>query len=103
MVEDEEIEGNHPTPRTPPPMHRDDDHSSEDLSPPPEIDVEESDINDAILLRSMLQDSEEYYENAIAEQEQEEKHCWVCFALEEDDLTAVWVHPCKCVHYFINI
>ena len=28
-------------------------------------------------------------------QEEEEKHCWVCFATEEDDVTAVWVHPCR--------
>lgn len=71
--------------------------------PPSDVDaeadvaelIEESDIDDARLLRSMLQDSEEYYENLAAEQDQEEKHCWVCFALEEDDLSAVWVHPCK--------
>ena len=28
---------------------------------------------------------------------EEEKQCWVCFATEEDDPTAVWVHPCKYV------
>jgi len=24
------------------------------------------------------------------------KHCWVCFASEEDDPGAQWTHPCKC-------
>ena len=24
------------------------------------------------------------------------KHCWVCFATEEDDTLAQWVSPCKC-------
>lgn len=24
------------------------------------------------------------------------KHCWICFANEEDDYTAQWVSPCKC-------
>ena len=27
-------------------------------------------------------------------EEEEEKHCWVCFASESDDPTAVWKHPC---------
>ncbi|KAM8828401.1 E3 ubiquitin-protein ligase MARCHF5 isoform 2-T3 [Spinachia spinachia] len=25
-----------------------------------------------------------------------EKHCWVCFASERDDLNADWVSPCRC-------
>ena len=25
----------------------------------------------------------------------DEKQCWVCFASEEDDPTADWVHPCR--------
>ncbi|XP_034403144.1 E3 ubiquitin-protein ligase MARCHF5 [Cyclopterus lumpus] len=29
-------------------------------------------------------------------EEQPEKHCWVCFATEKDDLTAEWVSPCRC-------
>ncbi|KAA8594397.1 hypothetical protein FQN60_005231 [Etheostoma spectabile] len=32
---------------------------------------------------------------AVAE-EQPEKHCWVCFATERDDLSAEWVSPCRC-------
>ncbi|XP_046656775.1 E3 ubiquitin-protein ligase MARCHF5-like [Daphnia pulicaria] len=24
------------------------------------------------------------------------RYCWVCFATDEDDLTAVWVQPCQC-------
>lgn len=27
---------------------------------------------------------------------QNEKQCWVCFASEEDDTTAVWASPCRC-------
>lgn len=29
-------------------------------------------------------------------EEQPEKHCWVCFATERDDLGAEWVSPCRC-------
>ncbi len=29
------------------------------------------------------------------EEIEDEKHCWVCFASEEDDPTAVWTHPCR--------
>ncbi|XP_013873656.1 E3 ubiquitin-protein ligase MARCHF5 [Austrofundulus limnaeus] len=32
---------------------------------------------------------------ALAE-EQNEKHCWVCFATERDDRSAEWVSPCRC-------
>ena len=28
--------------------------------------------------------------------ESDKKTCWVCFACEEDDLTALWVEPCHC-------
>ena len=24
------------------------------------------------------------------------KHCWVCFATDEDDFSACWVSPCRC-------
>lgn len=24
------------------------------------------------------------------------RYCWVCFATDEDDRTATWVHPCNC-------
>jgi E3 ubiquitin-protein ligase MARCH5 len=26
---------------------------------------------------------------------QDERQCWVCFATDEDDAAAVWVHPCR--------
>jgi len=26
----------------------------------------------------------------------DERQCWVCFANDEDDPTASWVHPCRC-------
>jgi len=28
--------------------------------------------------------------------EDSERQCWVCFASDEDDPVAAWVHPCKC-------
>ncbi|KAM4527495.1 E3 ubiquitin-protein ligase MARCHF5 [Odontesthes bonariensis] len=30
------------------------------------------------------------------QEEQPEKHCWVCFATERDDCSAEWVSPCRC-------
>lgn len=73
----------------------------------------ESEINDANLLRSMLRESENFDPTHILmrgesgypsshrpsnenDEEEDEKQCWVCFATENDDLTAVWVHPCRC-------
>ena len=43
------------------------------------------------------QDSEAYLDSVARADAEEEKQCWVCFATEEDDPTAVWVHPCKYV------
>ena len=45
----------------------------------------------------LLQDSEAYLDSVARADAEEEKQCWVCFANEEDDPTAVWVHPCKYV------
>jgi len=50
-------------------------------------------------------DSETDYENDHIIQYQaaieaglvdDERQCWVCFASDEDDPRAVWVHPCRC-------
>lgn len=66
-----------------------------------EEDDSENEINDARLLESMLRDSETYDPpgqtnmNNQAEGE-DERNCWVCFASDEDDPTAIWTHPCKC-------
>lgn len=58
---------------------------------------EDSDVEDV--------DSETDYENEAVVQYQaavdaglvdEERQCWVCFASDEDDPTATWVHPCRC-------
>jgi len=35
------------------------------------------------------------YQQRLGEGE-EERQCWVCFASEEDDPVAAWVHPCLC-------
>ncbi|KAM9801231.1 E3 ubiquitin-protein ligase MARCHF5 [Neosynchiropus ocellatus] len=29
-------------------------------------------------------------------EEQQEKHCWVCFSTDRDDRAAEWVSPCRC-------
>jgi len=71
------------------------DSSDREEEPEEEGDDNENEINDADLLRSMLQESEFYYANLAASQAAEEKHCWVCFASEEDDPMAIWTHPCK--------
>lgn len=48
------------------------------------------------------------YANPVSEtpsNESQQRHCWVCFATEEDDANANWVQPCHCkgtskwVHY----
>lgn len=31
-----------------------------------------------------------------ADNPDDQKQCWVCFATADDDLTALWVKPCKC-------
>ncbi|XP_057675125.1 E3 ubiquitin-protein ligase MARCHF5-like [Corythoichthys intestinalis] len=33
---------------------------------------------------------------AALEEDQPEKHCWVCFATESDDHSAQWLSPCRC-------
>ena len=34
---------------------------------------------------------------AVATADDDGKHCWVCFASEEDDPQAQWTHPCRYV------
>ncbi|XP_003492432.1 E3 ubiquitin-protein ligase MARCH5 [Bombus impatiens] len=33
---------------------------------------------------------------SIANTEDDKRYCWVCFATDEDDATALWVKPCHC-------
>lgn len=28
--------------------------------------------------------------------QESQRYCWVCFATDEDDRTALWVQPCLC-------
>jgi hypothetical protein len=79
-------------------------------------DEDDEVINDARLLASMLRESENHEpptsnnltiqqlmqennvvipQNAMQIEAADEKHCWVCFASEEDDPTAIWAHPCR--------
>jgi len=38
----------------------------------------------------------EYQQRVVDGTADEERQCWVCFASEEDDPVAAWVHPCLC-------
>jgi len=59
-------------------------------------------LSDAETLGSNGSDELTDYENSGAIEHQrnggdeEERQCWVCFASEEDDPVAAWVHPCLC-------
>jgi len=37
-----------------------------------------------------------YHAAVDAGREDDERQCWVCFASQEDDPVAAWVHPCLC-------
>ena len=41
------------------------------------------------------EDDEEEEVAVVGSENLDEKHCWVCFASEEDDPDAQWTHPCK--------
>lgn len=41
-------------------------------------------------------ENDEEEQSRDRDKEEEVKHCWVCFASDEDDTTAAWVQPCKC-------
>jgi len=69
----------------------------------PRFEEEEVCLSDAETLGSNGSDELTDYENSgIVEQQrngdggEEERQCWVCFASEEDDPVAAWVHPCLC-------
>jgi len=68
----------------------------------PRFEDEEVCLSDAETLGSNGSDELTDYENSgIVEQQrngdgEEERQCWVCFASEEDDPVAAWVHPCLC-------
>lgn len=49
-------------------------------SPPPESNGNQTSLTNNIQPRSSLPG----------------KHCWVCFATDEDDFSACWVSPCRC-------
>jgi len=38
----------------------------------------------------------EYQQRVVEGTADDERQCWVCFASEEDDPVAAWVHPCLC-------
>jgi len=68
----------------------------------PRFEDEEVCLSDAETLGSNGSDELTDYENSgiVAQQRngggEEERQCWVCFASEEDDPVAAWVHPCLC-------
>jgi len=59
-----------------------DDSQSEDE------EADETDYENAIMVKY-----QDRVEQGLAD---EERQCWVCFASEEDDPVAAWVHPCVC-------
>ena len=61
-------------------------HRNQDEEDEGEEDIDEED------------DEEEEEEEVVVvgtSENVDEKHCWVCFASEEDDPDAQWTHPCK--------
>lgn len=45
----------------------------------------------------MMENDENVEESMIPLSNQDsQRYCWVCFATDEDDRTAMWVQPCLC-------
>jgi len=61
---------------------------SEDQDEDEEEDDDFTDYENAIMVKY-----QDRVEQGIAD---DERQCWVCFASEEDDPVAAWVHPCLC-------
>ncbi|CAH0396142.1 unnamed protein product [Bemisia tabaci] len=49
-------------------------------------------MNDESVQIEASENTEDVNENSDANR----RTCWVCFASDEDDPTALWIHPCKC-------
>ena len=58
------------------------------------LDEEEEDEEDEEVATVVT--AEEALLSATADEDG--KHCWVCFASEEDDPQAQWTHPCRSVY-----
>jgi len=63
-----------------------------------DMDSEGEDDNDFTDYENdeMIQQQYQAVAEATREDREDEKQCWVCFASEEDDPAAAWVHPCRC-------
>ena len=83
------------------------DDITQERSPMPELvtddEVTDSDIETAgsdedrdDLTDYENSDMVEYQAAVEAGREDEERQCWVCFASQDDDPVAAWVHPCLC-------
>ena len=76
-------------------------HSSEDGEEGYDTDQDEIEENIREVVVEMNNDSSATVsQNNVAvvvvdQQNLDEKNCWVCFASEEDDPSALWTHPCK--------
>jgi len=75
------------------------------LAPGPEMsDVTDSDIETAGSQSDHEDDFTDYENSDMVEYQaaveagrvDDERQCWVCFASQEDDPVAAWVHPCLC-------
>jgi len=92
------------SPEDEPAEEEEEDGEEERLLRPRFEDEEEVCLSDAETLGSNGSEELTDYENSgIVEQQrnggvggEEERQCWVCFASEEDDPVAAWVHPCLC-------
>jgi len=82
-------------------QEEDEEREEERLARPPFVEGDVC-LSDAETLGSNGSDELTDYENSGAIEHQrnggdeEERQCWVCFASEEDDPVAAWVHPCLC-------
>ena len=39
------------------------------------------------------EEEEESGIDTLERNDEDEKHCWVCYAYKEDDTSAAWIHP----------
>ena len=59
-------------------------------------DVETDGSDDTRDLGTDYENSDIVDFHACAGDEDDERQCWVCFASQDDDPVAAWVHPCLC-------
>ena len=89
-------------------MESDSNANNQDIESPVIKDQERFVIGDADIEEGYNSDVDDFDNNVIVpavnnievvanpqNQSFDEKHCWVCFASEEDDPSASWTSPCR--------